>query len=61
MREKKLNNAASCTSPTKCLLDGQTRVMVTAGLCPLHISGGVEVALTSYCNLSLKRKTEKVR
>ena len=39
---------------TKCLLDGQMSLMVTAGVCPPQNSGGVEPALPSYCNLRLQ-------
>lgn len=48
----------SACKPTECLFDGQMKVMVTAGLCPLQKSGGDESAPISYCKLSLERRGE---
>lgn len=49
---------SGCGSPTVCLLDGQMKVMVTAGLCPWQ-SLGVESPLKVYCNFNLERTSSR--
>lgn len=50
--------ATCCGSPTLCLLDGQMKVMVTAGLCPWQ-RFGVEPLLKVYCNFNLEKTSSE--